>query len=221
MLATLTCPAARARPDRRAAILLTAEQPFAQSDCHAVSLRPIAAEAGVPLAVVGYYSDAKHELFEFVCAHWQPTIDRRLELLQEVMTGPQPPTLRRVMQVFVEPVLALRASHAGHYHAVLVARETANSASHEGSGMLAEMFDPLAHRFIDALYRLRPHWPRVRAAWAYQFAAGALVHHMVDVRVQRLSRGRNLPGDPAVAPLFIDFITAGVEAVLPVKPRNH
>jgi len=125
------------------------------------------------------------------------------------------------MQAFVEPVLALRASREGHYYAVLVARETAHSAAHEGSGVLAGMFDPLAHRFIDALHRLRPHWPHARAAWAYQFATGARVHHMVDVRVQRLSRGRNLPGDPAAAPLFIDFVTAGVEAVLPAKPRKH
>ena len=77
------------------------------------------------------------------------------------------------------------------------------------------MFDPIAHMFIDKLHALRSNWPRARAAWAYQFAMGALVHHVVDRRVQRLSHGQNAPHDAAAAPLLIDFITAGIDAVLP------
>ena len=227
MPATLTRPVARTRrsaapprPDRRAAILLAAEKQFAQLGYQAASLRRIAAEAGVPLALVGYYYGAKHELFHAIFQHWQPTFDQRLALLREVMTGPRPPTLRRVVQAFVEPVLALRASSEGQYYAALVAREVSFGATSDTGSVLAGMFDPMAHSFIDALHRLRPRWPRARAAWAYQFATGALVHHMVDMRVQRLSNGLNLPGDPAAVPLFIDFITAGIEAVLPDKPRN-
>jgi len=44
---------------------------------------------------------------------------------------------------------------------------------------------------------------------------GALLHHLVDYRVQRLSQGENLPNDAAAAPLLIDFITAGIHATLP------
>ena len=39
------------RPDRKAAILLAAEKLFAQHGYHAVSIRQIAAEAGVPLLI--------------------------------------------------------------------------------------------------------------------------------------------------------------------------
>ena len=42
------------RPDRKADILLAAEKLFAQRGYHAVSIRQIAEEAGVPLALVGY-----------------------------------------------------------------------------------------------------------------------------------------------------------------------
>ena len=52
-----------ARPDRRQAILLAAEKLFAQHGYHAVTIRDIATEAGVPLALVGYYFGPKHELF--------------------------------------------------------------------------------------------------------------------------------------------------------------
>ena len=207
-------PAVAARPDRKAAILLAAERLFAQHGYHAVSIRQIAAEAGVPLALVGYYHGAKHELFHAIFAHWQPTIDQRLALLGAVMNGAEPPTLRRVTQAFVEPVLALRASPEGEYYAMLVARELLYRTP-DTDRVLAEMFDPMAHAFIDALHRLRPRRPRARAAWAYQFAMGALLHHLMDHRIERLSRGRNRPNAAAAAPLLIDFITAGIDAALP------
>lgn len=207
-------PAVAARPDRKAAILLAAERLFAQHGYHAVSIRQIAAEAGVPLALVGYYHGAKHELFHAIFAHWQPTIDQRLALLGAVMNGAEPPTLRRVTQAFVEPVLALRASPEGEYYAMLVAREL-QYRTPGTDRVLAEMFDPMAHAFIDALHRLRPRQPRARAAWAYQFAMGALLHHLTDYRIERLSHGENPPNSPAAAPLLIDFITAGIEAALP------
>ena len=51
----------------------------------------------------------------------------------------------------------------------------------------------LAHAFIDALHAARPQVPREQAAWAYQFALGALLHHISDQRVHRLSHGANRP----------------------------
>ena len=59
-----------ARPDRRHAILLAAEKLFAQHGYHAVTIRQIADEAEVPLALVGYYYGPKHELFHAIFEHW-------------------------------------------------------------------------------------------------------------------------------------------------------
>ena len=67
-----------ARPDRRHAILLAAEKLFAQRGYHAVTIREIADEAGVPLALVGYYFGPKHELFVAIFEHWSHTIEERL-----------------------------------------------------------------------------------------------------------------------------------------------
>ncbi|QXL83913.1 TetR/AcrR family transcriptional regulator [Comamonas sp. NLF-1-9] len=205
---------ASARPDRKAAILLAAEKLFAQYGYHAVSIRQIAAEADVPPALVGYYWGAKHEMFHAIFVHWRPTIEQRLALLHAALRGPRPPTVHDVVQAFVEPVLQLRASGEGEYYALLVARELMYRTP-DTDRVLAEMFDPMAHAFIDALHQLCPAWPRARAAWAYQFAMGALLHHLVDYRVQRLSKGENQPNDAAAAPLLIDFITAGIQAALP------
>ncbi len=210
----LHLPDPSTRPDRKAAILLAAEKLFAQYGYHAVSIRQIAAEADVPPALIGYYYGAKQELFHAIFTHWLPTIAERLALLHAALHGPQPPTVHDVVQAFVEPVLQLRASTEGEYYAMLVARELVYRTP-DTDRVLAEMFDPMAHAFINALHQLCPAWPRARAAWAYQFAMGALLHHLVDYRVQRLSQGENLPNDAAAAPLLIDFITAGIHAALP------
>ena len=77
-----------ARPDRRHAILLAAEKLFAQHGYHAVTIRQIAEEAGVPLALVGYYYGPKHELFHAIFEHWSHTIEERLAGLRAVRIDP-------------------------------------------------------------------------------------------------------------------------------------
>ena len=166
--------AAAARPDRRLAVLLAAERLFAQHGYHAVSIRQIAQSAGVPLALVGYYFGPKHELFHAIFEHWQGTAKARLERLDAVLEAPgSERSLDHVVEAFVRPVLAQRASEEGEYYAQLVARELGFQTP-EATRVLTDYFDPLANRFIDALMAVRPGHGRSSAAWAYQFALGAL-----------------------------------------------
>ena len=128
-----------------------------------------------------------------------------------------PQTLPRIIEAFVGPVLRLRASAEGEYYALLVGRELAYSNA-ESDRVLRDFFDPLAHAFIDALQAALPHAARAQVAWGYQFALGALLHHLTDTRVARLSLGESQPGDPAAAGLLVDFIAGGLRAALPVTP---
>jgi AcrR family transcriptional regulator len=206
------------RPDRKQAILLAAEKLFAQHGYHAVSIRQIADEAGVPLALVGYYYGPKNELFRAIFAHWSHTIEERLAELAAVNVDPADArTLPRIIEAFTGPVLALRASAEGEYYALLVAREL-YLVNEEADLVLRSYFDPLAHAFIDALHRALPHATRGEVAWGYQFALGALLHHLVDVRVERLSRGENRASDPAAGALLVNFIVGGLRAALP-RPK--
>ena len=212
--------ASSARPDRRQAILLAAEKLFAQHGYHAVTIRQIADEAGVPLALVGYYYGAKHELFHAIFEHWRATIDERLALLAEARRGAHGHAqLERVITAFVEPVMRMRASAEGEYYALLVAREL-SFRSPEASRVLEDYFDPMAHAFIDALHEACPGSARPMAAWCYQFALGALLHHMSDTRVQRLSRGKSAPADPAAMGHLVRFICAGVAALMNPPPSG-
>jgi hypothetical protein len=81
--------------------------------------------------------------------------------------------------------------------------------------VLAESFDPMARAFIDALHGACPGSTRPQAAWACQFALGALIHHLSDQRVQHLSLGECRSGDTAGAQMLVEFIVGGVEAALP------
>jgi AcrR family transcriptional regulator len=212
--------AALPRGERRAAILLAAEQLFAQHGYHGVTIRQIAERAGVPLALVGYYFGPKRELFHAVFEQWQHTIDERLALLHRACGSPTGSLrLRAVVAAFVEPVLQLRASAEGESYALLVARELAYGTP-EAERVLADFFDPMAHAFIDALHQACRGCTRPQAAWAYQFALGALMHHISDHRVQRLSRGRNVPDDPKAGAMLVEFICAGIGAVLQ-PDSNH
>jgi AcrR family transcriptional regulator len=203
-----------AAPDRKQAILLAAERLFARRGYHAVSIRSIADEAGVPLALVGYHYGPKQALFEAIFARWRGTIDRRLDALGSALAQGGPDLLRHVVEAFVGPVLQQRASAEGEAYALLVARELAY-ASPEADQVLRQHFDPMAHRFIDALAVALPHATRAELAWAYQFALGALLHHLSDHRVERLSHGSASANDPAAAALLVRFIEGGIRAALP------
>jgi AcrR family transcriptional regulator len=206
------------RPDRQQAILLAAERLFAQRGYHAVTIRQIAEEAGVPLALVAYYYGPKQDLFHAVFAHWGHTIDERLAALDATPQDPDDPqTLPRIVEAFVAPVIRMRSSPEGQFYAQLVGRELAYHGE-ESDRVLREFFDPLAHRFIDALHHALPHGSRADAAWGYQFALGALLHHLVDVRVERLSLDINRANDPAAAERLVRFIVGGLRAALPLPP---
>jgi AcrR family transcriptional regulator len=207
------------RPDRKDAILLAAEKLFAQRGYHAVSIRQIADEAGVPLALVGYYYGQKHELFAAIFAHWSPTIAERLARLRAAVAAGGRDLLRRIVEAFVDPVLRLRASPEGEFYALLVARELAY-ASPEADEVLRRQFDPMARAFIQALQGALPGWTRADAAWAYQFALGALLHHLSDHRVARLSGGEAQANDPAAHERLIRFIEGGIRAASPRPPAR-
>lgn len=235
-LATVTRPRARSvadasRVDRKGQILLAAERLFAQYGFHAVSIRQIAQEAQVPLALVGYYFGQKQDLFHAIFAHWSGTIEERMQGLQAVQSQPHTRSkLQRIVEAFVEPVIRLRASPEGEAYALLMTKGLTPQGD-EADRVVREFFDPMAEAYISAIHdTLRQEHPQAHvsrgtAAWCYQFSLGALVHHLADARVARLSHGQCVPNDVQVQPHLIQFIVHGIRgAVLsfhpPIKKRR-
>jgi AcrR family transcriptional regulator len=224
--ATTRKSAAAPRADRKGQILLAAERLFAKFGFHAVSIRQIAQEAQVPLALVGYHYGQKQDLFHAIFEHWSGTIAERMHGLQEVQgQAHSRQKLQRIVEAFISPVIRLRSSPEGESYAMLMTKGL-SPQSDEADRVLRDFFDPMAEAFITALHEtLTAEFPdtpvtRGTAAWSYQFSLGVLLHHLSDTRVARLSHGECTPNDPGVQPHLVQFIVHGIRgAVQSFHPR--
>jgi AcrR family transcriptional regulator len=71
---------------RRDRILSAAERLFSEAGIDGVSMREIAAEAGVQLALISYYFGTKQELYRAVFRRRiEPVSKERLQMLQRIL----------------------------------------------------------------------------------------------------------------------------------------
>ncbi|SFV05539.1 TetR/AcrR family transcriptional regulator [Pseudoduganella namucuonensis] len=201
-------------PNRKESILVAAERLFAARGYHGVSIRDIANEAGVQFALIGYYYGNKLELYHHIFELRSGYIKERLELLAGIMDNATARNaLGDIVDAFVGPVLKLAQSVDGDNFLRMVSRGMTEQLS-EDEKVIQELFDPLAHAFIDAMASVLPHVSRGTVAWCYQFALGALLHHVTDRRIERLSRGENRRDDfGATQPMLVKFIVHGIRGV--------
>lgn len=206
-------PAVKIRPDRRQNILDASQRLFARFGYHAVTIRQIAAEAKVPLALVGYYFGQKQELYDAIFAHWSSTVAQRSADLREALSITKGEQLQHIINAMVVPVVRMRSSAQGASYALFLTRGLTQQGLEEDRA-IREFLDPVSAEFITALHGALAHeypgFTHAQAAWGYQFALGALLHYLSDQRVNRLSNGANPPGDPAVEPQLVAFITHGL-----------
>ena len=105
-------PAPDGTADTRERLLAAAEQLFAQQGYSRVSVRALAAAAGVNWSLVGYYFRGKEGLLSEVYRRHCSTLNaERLKLLAEATHGT--PSLEGVIESFVRPALAEIQSPGG------------------------------------------------------------------------------------------------------------
>ena len=198
-------------PNRRNNILQAAAQLFASRGFHGVSIRDVAEAAGVPLALVGYYFGPKVELYQQLYRERAGYVQVRLQALAAAQANaPAGHLLDEIVKAFVLPAMTVASTPDGRNFLRLMSRGIHEQLS-EDEAMVRQMFDPLAHAFIDALHLALPQASRSTVAWCYQFALGALLLNIVDQRIERLSFGENQPGDTESAgPVLVRFITEGM-----------
>lgn len=202
-------PGDLARPDRRQDILASAEYLFAERGYAAVSVRDIAARAGVPVALVGYYFGRKPELLATVFEHRQANLDERISRIRAIgAQGPGAGRVEEIVTAWAEPVVRLHGSASGDSFSLLVAR-TAWDPGPEATAIIERFYDPLVCAFLDAMGVALPGCPPDRLLWAYEYAVGALLMYVADKRIERLSGGRATAGDPALFDDFVRFVAAG------------
>lgn len=197
--------------DRRGAILHTAQRLFAARGFHGVSIRDIAQEAKVPLALVGYHFGPKLALYHAIFREHANYIQTRLHnLALAQLHAPPGQLLVEIVKAFVLPVLELAQSPDGRSFLRLLARGMSEQLE-EDTPIIEELFDPLALAFIEALSRARPQAKRQTVAWCYQFALGALIHHVTDERILRLCPPIKSSRGVRASDLLVRFIAHGIE----------
>lgn len=204
----------------RERILDEAQRVFAGFGYDGASLRQIAEAAGVPVALVSYHFGSKDGLYRAVFYRRVPAIvEQRLAGLAIAMSESNlDRRLELVVKALVMPLLRLRARDKDPSLGRLLAHESTDPNS-ETRGIIRDLFDPVAHKLLEALASALPGRSARDVYWAYDFMLGALVHVMADSgRIVRLSKGRCRPDDEATAVAhMVAFLTAGIRFGTPVS----
>jgi AcrR family transcriptional regulator len=215
-----------AENETREKLVVAAETLFALHGYRGVSVRAIAAAAGVNWSLLGYYFRGKEGLlFEIYRRHCNALNTERFQLLKAAKAECRPPRLEKVIEAFVLPALSVAHTQNGgtpfsRLRAVLAAEN-----SQLLDQLVAENFDSSSAEFIDALCECLPELPRDEVLWRFHFMLGTIYYTATGPhRIKAFSQGRC---DPASASEnikhLIPFLANGFRApASPVgQPKTH
>ncbi|HEY2435089.1 MAG TPA: TetR family transcriptional regulator [Vicinamibacterales bacterium] len=181
--------------DTREKLLRAAERLFAQHGYTNVSVRAIAAAAGVNWSLVGYYFRGKEGLLSEVYRRHCSTLNsERLRLLGLAARGRG--RLEQIIEAFVRPALAEiqtggRAAGFSRLRAILAAEDSALLTQ-----LVAENFDVSSRTFVAALRRCLPGVPADEVLWRFHFMLGTIYYSVSSPqRIKTFSKGRCDPGN--------------------------
>lgn len=199
----------------REKLMGAAEQLFAERGVEAVSIRDIAAAAGVNSALIAYHFGGKEELFlaayRAVAAPINAERQRRFDALEKLSPGP---SVEEILEAWMRPALVdyVDAEHARFAKLALVGA----LYDQGGPGRLGpDVFHDVNDRFIGFLQRALPNLPRATLVWRLYFIIGAV---MMAARqrargMATLSNGECDPRDnEALYQELVAFATAGLRA---------
>jgi AcrR family transcriptional regulator len=199
--------------ETREQLLAAAERLFAERGFAGVSVRVIAAEAGVNWSLVGYYFRGKDGLLAEVYRRHCTALNReRLRMLSDARrAGLQ---LESVIEAFVRPALTEIQGRDGHnqysrLRAMLAAEDAPLFAQ-----LVADNFDQSSRTFVAALRECLPDLPSDDVLWRFHFMLGTIYYSASSPqRIKAFSRGRCDPGEvEATVRRLVPFLAAGLRS---------
>ena len=200
-------------PDK---LIAAAERLFADHGYTNVSVRAIAAAAGVNWSLVGYYFRGKEGLLsEVYRRHCSSLNTERLKLLGQARAdGPQ---LERIIEAFVRPALAEIQTEGGEssfsrLRAILAAEDSTLL-----NQLVAQNFDMSSRTFVAALRECLPDVPADEILWRFHFMLGTIYYSVASPqRIKTFSKGRCDPGNlEDTLRHLIPFLVAAFRAPVP------
>lgn len=195
-------------------ILDAAEELFALHGFDGVTMRQIATQASVDVALASYHFGKKRDVFYAVFDRRATLLsDSRREVLMESSGKKQ--TLEQIIEAFLLPLkMAQKTGDPGwrHYLALLAYVMASPIWSKE---LMERIFDKRVGEFIDALKIVLPKAKDEDLHWCYHYVSGALALTLAQTgRIDRLSNGKCLSSDfDAAYERMIPFIAAGFREV--------
>lgn len=169
---------------------------FAEKGFREVTVRAIAAHAGVNSALVGYYFGGKQALFDEVYRSFaEPLARERMKRLADLTGNKKKPSVEDVLKAWLLPLLQTRVDPK---QSAFYVRFTANVAVERWKHTKkAAQFTQRTHKaFIDALHRCLPHVSRETLTWRLHFIIGAIAFGIrVPDPLRAFSKGRCDPAD--------------------------
>lgn len=220
-LAPRLSPPERPTSETREQLVAAAERLFAERGFAGVSVRVIAAEAGVNWSLVGYYFRGKDGLLAEVYRRHCTTLNaERLRLLKEARrTGLQ---LESVIEAFVRPALAEIHGRDGQSKYSRLRAMLAAEDAPLFTQLVAENFDQSSRTFVAALRECLPDLPADEVLWRFHFMLGTIYYSASSPqRIKAFSRGRCDPGDlEATVQQLVPFLAAGFRSASITRPRQ-
>lgn len=200
-------------------VLDAAERCFAATGFDAVTIRQIAAEAGVTLGVVGFHGGNKETLFRTVLSRRVETLNKlRREALAALLDSGGF-TLRDLIDAYITPYLdiASRGDPQWRAYAQLIARIVSDDRYYAEA---KHLYDPVATEFMDVMSELHPDTDRQKLATGLTLSVSAMLSIVASrARIEGLS-GQSGPQTPlGYRRMLLDFCAAGfMQIVSPERP---
>ena len=206
-------------------LIAAGERLFAEHGYRGVSVRMIAAAAGVNWSLLGYYFRGKEGLLsEVYRRHCGELNSARMHLLQEIRANGRKPALEEILSAFVRPALAVAQSDDGQAAFIRLRAILAAENSALLDKLVAENFDVSSTTFIDALRECLPDLTRDEILWRFHFMLGTIYYTASGPhRIREFSNGRCDPADiEENLRQLIPFLTAAFHApsVKPTRKRK-
>lgn len=199
-------------------ILDAAEVLFAVHGYDGVTMRQIASEAKVDVALANYHFGRKMDVFNAVFERRADKLNNaRLEALRECQAnaGPTGPSVEKIIEAFLRPLEIAQENTDPGWKNYLALIAYVNNSPVWGEKMMSSLFDELVHEYIAALKTALPNAKDEDIYWCYHNLSGALTLTFAQTgRIDKLSKGKCRSDDfHAAYGNMIPFIAAGFNKV--------
>lgn len=206
----------RRAPETAARILDAAESLFSVRGYHGVSLRDIAADAGVQVALTHYHFGSKEDLFRAV-------IERRADenargiadalVAAKRVAGSRQERRDAIIRAFITPIVKKSMlGGPGWKNYIRLLALVANMPQEEAFvAPFRQSFDYLIADYVDALHDVHPEMDEGDVHWCFFFFQAMTTHILVESgMLDRQSGGRFCSSDlETMVEKLVRFVSAG------------